>query len=202
MISSKLNSSNLLKLVHYHHPILREVMEPVRFPLSKADRELIQNMKYSIQTEQLKKAQVPFDSAAGMAANQWGIAKRIFLFCPENDNQIEVIINPCYQPLIQSAATQESAQECDWEACFSIPLTMGHVNRHLHIKATYQNETGEMLSKNLSGWLARIWQHEVDHLNGILFDDPKAAKCHALKRFSSKEEYYDSKAQKSNTLLK
>ena len=89
----------LLRLVQYQDPVLRRVISPVNFPLSVADVQLILDMKYSIQSEQLRRAQAPFDSAAGMAANQWGIQKRIFLFCPEDDAQIETIINPSYQPL-------------------------------------------------------------------------------------------------------
>ena len=84
----------ILTLVDFHHPILRHPTEPVHFPLSDADKQLIRDMKYSIQPEQLKKANAPWDSAGGMAANQWGANKRIFLFCPDNDTDIKVIINP------------------------------------------------------------------------------------------------------------
>ena len=190
MFIMKPNIPQLLRLVKYQDPVLRRVISPVNFPLSVADVQLILDMKYSIQSEQLRRAQAPFDSAAGMAANQWGIQKRIFLFCPEDDAQIETIINPSYQPL-NSDTKNKPAEECGWEGCFSVPLKVGHVKRYLHIQATYQNEAGETLSRELSGWLARIWQHETDHLNGILFDDPKAVKCNEIKHFSSKQEYYD-----------
>jgi peptide deformylase len=192
MFIIKPNIPQLLRLVKYQDPVLRRVISPVNFPLSVADVQLILDMKYSIQTEQLKRAQAPFDAASGMAANQWGIQKRIFLFCPEGDEKIETIINPSYTPLNKDTENQP-AEEFDWEGCFSVPLKVGYVKRYLHIQVTYQNEAGEALSRELSGWLARVWQHETDHLNGVLFDDPNAAKCHEIKHFSSKQEYYDLK---------
>ena len=66
----------LLTLVDFHHPLLRQSIEPVHFPLSDIDKQLIQDMKYSIEVDQLKKAGAPWDAAAGMAANQWGANKR------------------------------------------------------------------------------------------------------------------------------
>lgn len=181
--------SHILKLLDYSHPLLRQVMEPVSFPLSEEDQQVIHNMKYSIQTEQLRKANAPWDSAAGMAANQWGINKRIFLFCPEGDavNNLQVIINPSYAPIVDKN-THKADEDYAWEGCFSVPLATGKVKRYIHIQITYQNEMGEIIHQELSGWPARVWQHETDHLNGFLYDDSHAGKCIEKHQFASREE--------------
>lgn len=175
----------MLSLVDYNNSILRINTAAVKFPLSTEDIQIIQNMKYSIQPAQLKQSNAAFASVAGMAANQWGLNKKIFLFCPVGDsvNNLEVIINPSYEPI-------DDRQACAWEGCFSVPLTAGYVRRYVHIKITYQNEDGKFIFKELHNWPARVWQHENDHLNGILYDDVKAGKCVDKKQFSSKEELW------------
>lgn len=188
MLTTK-TSCNLLTLVDYHNPILRQKANPIKFPLSEQDKQLIRDMKYSIQKDQLKKANAPFHSAAGMAANQWGSNKRIFLFCPTGDaiNGLEVVINPSYEPIVETA-TNLPIKELGWEGCFSIPLATGNVERYKHIKVKYQNEDGKTIVRQLSDWEAKVWQHENDHLNGWLYDDLNAKKCIEKKQFNSIEE--------------
>jgi SEC-C motif-containing protein len=204
MSNTQQTAPRLLHLVNYHHQILRQVTETVAFPLSEQDKQLISDMKYSIQPEQLKKADAPWDAAVGMAANQWGINKRIFLFCPEGDtvNGLEVIINPSYEPLSETN-TNLPCQDLQWEGCFSVPLATGNVQRYTHIKVKYQNEEGKVIVRELHDWPARVWQHENDHLNGLLYDDSNAGKCTDKKQFSSKEEvekFYGSKKEEKNNL--
>lgn len=178
----------LLKLAAYEDAILRNPTAVVTFPLSKEDKILIADMKYSIHPQQLKKANAPWEAAVGMAANQWGVAKQIFLFCPEGDAEkgLEVIINPRYEPVAeQNGKTREVD---DWEGCFSIPLATGHIRRYHTIRVTYQNEKGEKLTKELSGWAARVWQHENDHLFGFLYDDPRTRRCLVKNKFLTREE--------------
>lgn len=193
----KKRSPQLLTLVDYHHPILRQVTETVSFPLSDEDKHIIQSMIYSIQPAQLKAANAPWEAAVGMAANQWGINKRIFLYCPDGDtvSGLEVIINPGYEHIPMKAevadfAHQEHSVDLDlcWESCFSVPLATGNVQRPMLIRVKYQNEKGEIIEKELQGWEARVWQHENDHLNGLLYDDVNAKKCIDKRNFSSKDE--------------
>lgn len=194
MSTTQRTTPHLLTLVDYHHPLLRQATETVQFPLSSQDRELIEDMKYSIQPEQLKKANAPWESAGGMAANQWGINKRIFLFCPEGGvaSELEVVINPSYEPLGEaSSEANPPEQDLCWESCFSVPLATGAVRRYTQIKVKYQNEDGVTIVRELTGWPARVWQHETDHLDGVLYDDINAAKCIDKKQFSSKAEVYE-----------
>ncbi|MCJ7733328.1 MAG: peptide deformylase, partial [Anaerolineales bacterium] len=57
------------------------------------------------------------------------------------------------------------------EGCLSIPGLMGDVERAHEIIVEGQDRTGKPLKMKLNGWVARIFQHEIDHLNGILFTD-------------------------------
>jgi peptide deformylase len=195
---SQQTEARLLQLVPYEHPLLRKQAQIVVFPLSEEDQAIIRAMKYSIQPEQLKEAKAPWDAAVGMAANQWGIDKRIFIFCPEATDTLEVIINPSYEPLIPDTTTTLPPQDDCFEACFSVPCATGNVQRYTHIRVHYQDETGQYLSRTFSGWPARVWQHENDHLNGFLYDDTRTGKCLEKHSFDSKEameDFYQAKKE-------
>lgn len=183
------DTPTLLSFADYHDDILKNPTETVQFPLSDEDQQIIRNMIYSIQTEQLIKAGAPFKSAAGMAANQWGLNKRIFLYCPDGDaaNQLEVVINPSYKPLCDADKFNPSIEDA-WEGCFSIPLATGNIRRYSKIQVDYQDETGQHITRELTGWLARVWQHENDHLDGHLYDDPRTAKCLEKQQFLTLDE--------------
>jgi peptide deformylase len=183
----------LLTLVDFQDPLLRQVIEPVQFPLCDADRQLILDMKYSIQPAQLKAADAPWDSASGMAANQWGFNKRIFLFSPDSNDVVEVMINPSYVPLI-NVGIEMPEQSLSWEGCFSVPLATGNVKRYTAIRATYQNEAGETIVRELHGRRARVFQHETDHLDGMLYYELSEDKCIDKRKFGSREavdKFYD-----------
>lgn len=116
----------------------------------------------------LESSKVP---GAGLAANQIGLNKcitivRDFYPNPENDRQElykeYVLINPKI-----NVASQKEA--LDWEGCLSIPDTFGLVKRFKKIKVEALNEKGKKIKLNAEGFFARTIQHEVDHLNGILF---------------------------------
>lgn len=190
-MSAKPYKPRLLKFAPYADPVLRKKTQPVTFPLSEEDKKIIEDMKYSIQRKQLIKAGAPWEDPVGMAANQWGIDKAIFLYCPTGDTtDLYVCINPSYEPIATLALIGPS-EEKDWEACFSVPLSTGLVTRSNKIKIKYQNELGETLEQELSGWPARVWQHETDHLNGYLYDDPRHGKCCEKRVFKSREEVDD-----------
>jgi peptide deformylase len=76
--------------------------------------------------------------------------------------QPEVAINP---EIIERS--QEIVQ--DWEGCLSIPGIRGEVPRHRHIRAWYRTAEGLVVERAFSDFVARIFQHEDDHLRGIVF---------------------------------
>jgi peptide deformylase len=162
----------LLRFVAKEHPILRTVIPEVQDFNDPLLHETIEDMCYSILPKQLKASQGAHENAAGMAANQWGINKRIFIFTPEGsdiDKPREIMINPSYLPYLRPHE-KELVLATAFEGCFSVPLTAGTVNRYEAIKATYYNPSGDKIERIMEGWEARVFQHETDHLNGKLFD--------------------------------
>ena len=169
-----------LILEPYESKILRRRLKVVPDPTAPEIQSIIANMLYSIAMPQLKKP------AAGMAANQWGLDWQIFLYCPagsENPDNIEVVINPSYKPIDEEKQEEDVA----YEGCFSIPGAIQLVSRYTAISVRYQTPQGKWINRDLFGWEARVWQHENDHVLGVLCD----AKAHrTLEKivFASPEE--------------
>jgi len=187
----------LLQFVEKSHPILREKMPDVSDFQDNALHDTIDDMCYSILPQQLKAANGAHENAAGMAANQWGIKKRIFIFTPEGSetNQMkEVMINPSYVPYLRPNENTPKLVAA-YEGCFSVPLTTGIVNRYDAIKATYYMPDGKKIERVMEGWEARVFQHETDHLDGKLFDgvldNYAGPECFERIIFKDKEEMKD-----------
>jgi len=117
---------------------------------------------------------------AGLAGPQVGILKRIFVFTHYDKNVW--VINP--EILEQSGENKYLA-----EGCLSLPDKIGEVIRPQKIKVRYQNEKGDFKEKTYSGFSAKAFCHEYDHLDGILYID----RCDKV--FNNYEEY--SKYKKS-----
>lgn len=119
----------------------------------------------------------------GLAATQVGLEERFFVarlhdsekIPPSEpserrqrwanyDKEFVAIINP--KILLYSKATKAY-----FEGCLSIPTIWGEVKRHISIKVSFQDIKGNQITKTLKGIPAWIFQHEVDHLNGILFSE-------------------------------
>ena len=75
-----------------------------------------------------------------------------------------LMINPSFESLSE-------VQEKDWEGCLSIPGIRAKVPRYIQIKVSYINAEGELVSQTLDGFVARIFQHEYDHLDGVVYLD-------------------------------
>jgi peptide deformylase len=106
----------------------------------------------------------------GLAAPQIGVSQRLIVVEYGSDEDEEapkklfVLINP--EILETSEETDEGI-----EACLSIPRMAGEVERHQRIVVRGLNRHGKPIKIKLRGWLARIFQHEIDHLEGVLFTD-------------------------------
>jgi peptide deformylase len=102
----------------------------------------------------------------GLAANQIGITKRFFAMGHESFDvfQKPVII---YNPVLISA---DQEQEVVQEGCLSFPGLLLQVSRPKMVLARYQNNEGEFLMSRLTGMEARCFQHELDHINGVTFN--------------------------------
>ena len=102
----------------------------------------------------------------GLAANQIGITKRVFAIGHES---FDVFQKPAiiYNPVLVSA---DGEQEVIQEGCLSFPGLLLRVSRPRTIMARYQNNKGEFLMSRLTGMEARCFQHELDHINGVTFN--------------------------------
>jgi peptide deformylase len=98
----------------------------------------------------------------------------------ENSRELFVIINP--------RIVWESRDVIDGiEGCLSIPGYVGEVERAYAVRVRAQDRRGKQIKLRLKGWTARIFQHEIDHLNGVLYID----KLTKREKFWTDEEYYN-----------
>ena len=111
----------------------------------------------------------------GLAAPQVRIMKRIIVFYlpPTRDEAgvgvpITVLINPEMEVVDDTSVV-------DFEGCLSVPGVRGKVSRHKTIKYRGYSEKGALVERQADGWHARLFQHEFDHLNGILYPGIMAA---------------------------
>ncbi|MCL4560361.1 MAG: peptide deformylase [Chloroflexi bacterium] len=106
----------------------------------------------------------------GLAAPQVGVSSRVIVVEYGDDEDDEApkklytLVNP---EIIQTSSDIESGVE----ACLSIPDLVGDVERFLQVTVKGINRRGQPVRIKASGWLARIFQHEIDHLDGVLYVD-------------------------------
>jgi peptide deformylase len=99
----------------------------------------------------------------GLAAPQVGVLKRIIVVKIAEEGEAIQLINP--------KIIKEKGQEKDVEGCLSIPGVYGEVTRAKEVVVEGLDREGKKRKFMASGLLARVFQHEIDHLNGILFTD-------------------------------
>ena len=161
-----------------------EVLRKKARPVTKFDNELqilIDNM-----IETMRAA-----NGVGLAAPQIGQSLQLAVIesLPQTDNEgndipdsreLFVIINP--------RVVWESRDVIDGiEGCLSIPGYVGEVERPYAVRVRAQDRRGKPLKLRLKGWTARIFQHEIDHLNGVLYID----KLTDRENFWTDEDYYN-----------
>ncbi len=123
-------------------------------------------------------------NGVGIAAPQVGILKRFFI------SGEKVIINPIIEETSKDRSTQS-------EGCLSIPGAFGNVTRPNSIKVRYYDLEGEEVNELLSGMEARIFQHEYDHLEGMLILH-RMSMTHKLKAKSANKKYMKVYGDKMN----
>ena len=108
-------------------------------------------------------------AAVGIAAPQVGRAQRIIIV--DVSNTRKPVPNHGYMVLINPEITHWDGYEMGREGCLSVPDYTGNVIRATHIKIKAQDPYGEPLEYEMEGYEARALQHEMDHLDGMLFVD-------------------------------
>lgn len=148
--------------------VLRNPAEPLSFPLSESDKKIIETLVTKFDQE---------ENCAGLAAPQIGFGKQVIVFAVDDDPDLKkwrpdltdtmpktVWINPTYEPVGEDKHT-------DYEGCFSVDEITGPVPRFKIIRYSAFTSDGTRVEGTAEGFLARLIQHEIDHLNGHCFID-------------------------------
>lgn len=148
--------------------ILRKVATPFRFPLSEEDKEILSILEAKFDSE---------TNMTGLAAPQIGFSKRAIIFAVSDTPEMKkwrpdisdtlpksIWLNPSYTPI-------GDEKHSDYESCFSVGEWAGEVERFKTVHYMAYRPDGESIEGSARGFLARAIQHEIDHLNGVLFID-------------------------------
>jgi len=158
-------------------PRLLQVSAPVREFGSPELLDLISDMNDTMQAA----------NGAGLAAPQIGVPLRVVIFgggqtsrYPDADTvPYTVLINPKLKSL-------RGGKEEDWEGCLSVPGMRGLVPRHRRLRYRGSDQWGKTIDRTVEQFHARVVQHEVDHLDGILYP----TRIKDLRKFGFTEELF------------
>lgn len=139
-----------LELVKENDKTLRTVAEPWDFTVDGDPNDLVRNMAKTMME----------NNGIGLAGPQVGVMKRVFVM--GNQDKLFACINP--------EILDASGNVLDQEGCLSFPDLWLNVRRAETIKVRYQNAMGETIETEFTGLMARVYQHERDHLDGVCFD--------------------------------
>ena len=152
-----LRETTPLQLRYYGDPVLRKRAEPVA-EITEAERQL---------AEQMLETLYATGNGIGLAATQVGVLKRLIIvdIGEEDDEEYEPLV--LFNPELLSSDGEIVAEE----GCLSIPDVTADVKRPESIVVEGVNLQREAIRIETDGLLARVLQHEIDHLNGVLFID-------------------------------
>jgi len=143
-----------VRIVYYPDPVLLKPAEKAD-PCGEDSAALIEGMREAMDLER----------GVGLAAPQVGVSKRVLLVNTREEQEKEhVLINP---EIVQLGGLREWGEE----GCLSFPGIWGSVLRYTEVEVSYESPEGEDLVMKAEGFLARVLQHEIDHLDGRIFVD-------------------------------
>ena len=154
--------TNISEIAQLGNPVLRLQAQVVTDIQDTEIQQIIETMQDTLTTTQ----------GVGIAAPQISISKRIIIIASRPTTRYPsaplmeptVMINPAFQALSELT-------EKDWEGCLSIPGIRALVPRYQEILINYANEQGGLVEARLEGFVARVFQHEFDHLEGKVYLD-------------------------------
>ena len=147
-------------------PVLRRKARPV----TKFDKNLQTLVDDMIET--MREA-----PGVGLAAPQVGVSQQVIVVEYAEPEEVEegeepVEVEPKLYVMVNPEIVKPSPEtEVGVEGCLSVPLLVGEVERAHEVRIRGLNRRGQPMKLKVDGWLARIFQHEIDHLNGVLFTD-------------------------------
>ena len=172
----------LLKIARMGHPVLANRAEDVIDITASDILHLVEDM---IET-------MDDGHGVGLAAPQVHVERRVIIFkAPaerSNDEadtnataELTALINPSFEPVSDN-------MELGWEGCLSIPGLTGAVPRYTRIRYRGMDNSGRLIEREATGFHARVVQHEIDHLDGVLF--PMRMTNLALLTFNEELRYF------------
>ncbi|WP_302226159.1 peptide deformylase [Veillonella magna] len=138
----------VLEVIKAGHPVLKQVATPVEF-VNKKIRQLLDDMAETMYAS----------DGVGLAAPQVGVSQRMLVL--DDGNGLQEFINP--------EIVKVDGEQIGLEGCLSVPGYFGDVKRYNFVEVHYIDRHNKKKKIKAEGFLARILQHEIDHLNGILF---------------------------------
>jgi peptide deformylase len=141
-------------------PVLRRKAQPVS-KISDETRELIDNM-----VDTMREA-----PGVGLAAPQVGISQRIIVVEYTTNEEEEDAPKKLYAVVNPEIKILDDEKVKGIEGCLSLPGLLGEVDRSFKVSVKGLNRQGNRIRIKAEGWLARIFQHEIDHLDGVVFTD-------------------------------
>jgi len=155
--------SSMLNIVTIPDPILRKRAEEVT-KIDERILKIVDEMIYALENNPRK--------GIGLAAPQVGIPIRIIIAKSGRKND-DAITYGLINPEIIKASDEK---ELDYEGCLSVPDTYGLVERSKKVVVKALNKNGKKVTLKASGLFARVLQHEIDHLDGILLTEKSVGK--------------------------
>ena len=154
--------ANISEIAQLGAKVLRLQAQVVTDIQNTEIQQIIETLQDTLETTQ----------GVGIAAPQISISKRIIIIASRPTPRYPaaplmeptVMINPSFQPL-------SDVKEKDWEGCLSIPGIRALVPRYKDIVINYTNQMGGLAEARLEGFVARVFQHEFDHLEGKVYLD-------------------------------
>jgi peptide deformylase len=158
------------RIVQYAEPVLRQKSKKVH-RVDDSIQQLVQDLIDTVHDA----------GGAGLAAPQIGVPLRAIV--TNIDDKLHVVINP---ELVEMSEEEVEGEE----GCLSIPGWYGPVRRKERVTVRGLNRKGKPIKIKSEGWEARCFQHEVDHLNGVLFIDrmDDRSKLHKVETQEEEEE--------------
>ena len=142
------------------NPVLRQKARKLT-RISRATQALIDDMIETMRVE----------NGVGLAATQVAVSERVIVVEPPPDEREGEGIEPLYAVINPEIVKVSPDMEEGVEGCLSVPGWNGMVDRHAAITVKGLDREGQPVRYKLTGYVARIFQHEIDHLDGILFID-------------------------------
>ena len=154
--------ARVLEIAQLGAPVIREQAVKVTNPADPQLQTLIDDMLVTVANQK----------GMGIAAPQVSVSKRIIILSSQPNTRYPYA--PAMEPTVMINPVLEWASpdiDKDWEGCLTVPGIRGLVPRHRAIRVRYWTRQGAEVEIAYEGFLARIFQHEIDHLDGLVFLD-------------------------------